>query len=200
MKRKRSIIASEKDSQIIHRMSFVRAQTVAAIADALGAPPLSADAAASLAPHADVRLREVVQDALKAARACKRATLTRQDIDAALAARGEQPLLGWAAARDAARFARAAGHADLFYVDDPEVGFDEVSTVFLSLLLLLSIDGGSSDWPTTTAVVTKKKTLNPPPPLCFSLLRPTSQKNIRSSTSLCLPLRWKSPSSRIGSP
>ena len=107
-------------------MSFVRAQTVAAIADALGFPPLSADAAASLAPHADVRLREVVQDALKAARACKRATLTRQDIDAALAARGEQPLLGWAAARDTARFARAAGHADLFYVDDPEVGFDEV--------------------------------------------------------------------------
>lgn len=111
-------------------MSFVRPHTVAAIADALGAPPLSADAAASLAPHADVRLREVVQDALKAARACKRATLTRQDIDAALAARGEQPLLGWAAARDSARFARAAGHADLFYVDDPEIGFDEVRNNF----------------------------------------------------------------------
>jgi len=112
-------------------MSFVRAATVAAIADALGAPPLSADAAASLAPHADVRLREVVQDALKAARACKRATLTRQDIDAALAARGEQPLLGWAASRDTARFARAAGHADLFYVDDPEVGFDEVNKILI---------------------------------------------------------------------
>ena len=107
-------------------MAFVRQQTVVEIADALGAPPLSADAAASLAPHADVRLREVVQDALKAARACKRATLTRADVDAALAARGEQPLLGWAAARDGARFARAAGYADLFYVDDPEIGFDEV--------------------------------------------------------------------------
>ena len=122
-------------------MSWVRSQTVAAIADALGAPPLSADAAASLAPHADVRLREVVQDALKAARACKRATLTRQDIDAALAARGEQPLLGWAAARDTARFARAAGHADLFYVDDPEVGFDEVRKISFSMI---DVDGDRS--------------------------------------------------------
>ena len=108
-------------------MSFVRAATITAIADALGFLPLSADAAASLAPHADVRLREIVQDALITARACRRGRLTRGDIDAALAARGEPPLLGWAAARDSARFARAAGHADLFYVDDPEVGFDEVS-------------------------------------------------------------------------
>ena len=107
-------------------MAYIRAGTVAAIADALGVPPLAPATAAALAPHADVRLREVVQDALKVARACKRARVTAGDVDAALAARGEPPLLGWAAARDGARFARAAGHGDLYYVEDPELSFEEV--------------------------------------------------------------------------
>jgi transcription initiation factor TFIID subunit 6 len=109
-------------------MSHVRADTIEAIADGLGIAGLSREAAAALAPQVDVRLREVIQDAAKVARASKRACLIASDVDAALAARGAAPLLGHGGAggRDAARFARAAGTADVFYAVDRVTGWDEV--------------------------------------------------------------------------
>ena len=109
-------------------MSYVRHETVEAIADSLGIAGLSREAAAALAPQVDVRLREVIQDAAKAARAAKRATLIAADVDAALAARGAAPLLGHGGGggRDAARFARAAGTAYVFYAVARVVGWDAV--------------------------------------------------------------------------
>ena len=47
--------------------------------------------------------------------------------------RGAQPLYGFAS-KDPARFLRAAGHGDPFYVQDPLLSFDQASVLGASLL------------------------------------------------------------------
>lgn len=73
------------DSQFIH----VIAQSVPNL------PPLRDDAAAALAPDAEYRIREVIQDALKFMRHAKRRHMTTGDINSALRLRNVEPLYGF---------------------------------------------------------------------------------------------------------
>ena len=68
-------------------MSSVTPTLVQALANSLHFGTLSIDAAESLAPHLEVRLREIIQDALKFMRRSKRHTLSPDDINSALIAK-----------------------------------------------------------------------------------------------------------------
>ncbi|KAK9812628.1 hypothetical protein WJX72_000897 [[Myrmecia] bisecta] len=106
-------------------MSFVQPATIQVIADALEQPIVSDEAAKTLAPHVDVRLREIIQEALKFMRHSKRAVLTTEDLNQAFRLRNVEPVYG-AGSKDPARFLRAAGHSDLFFVDDPELNVQQL--------------------------------------------------------------------------
>ncbi|KAL6770899.1 hypothetical protein ACKKBF_B33155 [Auxenochlorella protothecoides x Auxenochlorella symbiontica] len=97
----------------------VTPEFVATVADSI-ACRAHPDACRALAPDVEYRMREVVQDALKFARHSRRTYLTTQDVNAALKMRNAEPLYGFSG-RDPAKFLRAAGHPDVYYVDDPDV-------------------------------------------------------------------------------
>ena len=63
---------------------------VQALAESLQFGSLSKDAAESLAPHLEVRLREIIQDALKFMRHSKRHTLSPDDINSVLIAKSKE--------------------------------------------------------------------------------------------------------------
>ncbi|KIY93241.1 Transcription initiation factor TFIID subunit 6 [Monoraphidium neglectum] len=105
-------------------MSFITPGTVQAIAHSLDIPQLSDDAAKALAPDVEYRLREVIQEALKFAKHSKRLKVTTEDINNALRLRNAEPLYGFGS-RDPARFVRASGHPDLFFLADPERPFSQ---------------------------------------------------------------------------
>ena len=71
-------------------MSTVTSTLVQALAESLQYGALSKDAAEGLAPHLEVRLREIIQDALKLMRRSKRHTLSSDDINSALIARNKE--------------------------------------------------------------------------------------------------------------
>lgn len=71
-------------------MSNLTPALVQALADTLDFGALSSDAAESLAPHLEVRLREIIQDALKFMRRSKRHTLSPDDINSALIAKSKE--------------------------------------------------------------------------------------------------------------
>ena len=71
-------------------MSSVTPTFVQAVVDSLQVNTLSKDAAEGLAPHLEVRLREIIQDALKFMRRSKRHTLSSDDINSALIAKNKE--------------------------------------------------------------------------------------------------------------
>ena len=71
-------------------MSSLTPTLVQGIADSLDFGSLSSDAAESLAPHLEVRLREIIQDALKFMRHSKRHTLSPDDVNSALIAKARE--------------------------------------------------------------------------------------------------------------
>lgn len=71
-------------------MSSVTPTFVQAVVDSLQLSTLSKDAAEGLAPHLEVRLREIIQDALKFMRRSKRHTLSSDDINSALIAKNKE--------------------------------------------------------------------------------------------------------------
>lgn len=75
-------------------------------------PPLRDDAAAALAPDAEYRIREIVQDAIKFMRHAKRGRLSTRDIDSALRLRNVEPLYGFGPAQTRAHDKRALSKAN----------------------------------------------------------------------------------------
>lgn len=112
-------------------MSFVQASSLQVLADSMGVPKLSDEAAKALAPDVEYRMRDIIQEAAKFQRHSKRSTLSTDDISQALRMRNATPVYGFATtSRDAdkgvARFLRVAGHSDLYFLEDQEVSFDKV--------------------------------------------------------------------------
>lgn len=68
-------------------MSIVPKETIEVIAQSIGINNLSEDAALSLAPDVEYRMREIMQEAIKCMRHSKRTTLTSDDVDTALSLR-----------------------------------------------------------------------------------------------------------------
>ncbi|KAK9860428.1 hypothetical protein WJX84_008212 [Apatococcus fuscideae] len=106
-------------------MTILSHQSLQAVADSLQTTRLGEEAARALAPHIEVRVREIVQEALKFARHSKRSLLTADDITAALKLRNVEPVYG-AGGKDPGRFLAVGGHPNLFFVPDPIIKLSEV--------------------------------------------------------------------------
>ncbi|KAG4920781.1 hypothetical protein GYH30_049443 [Glycine max] len=106
-------------------MSFVPKETIEVIAQSIGITNLSSDVALSLAPDLEYRIREIMQESVKCMRHSKRTFLTTEDVDTALALRNLEPIYGFTS-NDPPRFKRAAGHKDLFYIDDKDVDIKDI--------------------------------------------------------------------------
>ncbi|XLR06716.1 hypothetical protein S83_000213 [Arachis hypogaea] len=106
-------------------MSTVPKETIEVIAQSIGITNLSPDVAFALAPDLEYRIREIMQESIKCMRHSKRTILTADDVDSALALRNLEPIYGFTS-NDPLRFKRAAGHKDLFYIDDKDVEFKDV--------------------------------------------------------------------------
>ncbi|KAK1670472.1 hypothetical protein QYE76_058631 [Lolium multiflorum] len=99
---------------------IVPKETIEVIAQSVGISNLPADVSAALAPDAEYRLRELMQEAIKCTRHAKRTVLTADDVDIALSLRNVEPVYGFASG-DPLWFKRDLAHMDLFYFDDREV-------------------------------------------------------------------------------
>ncbi|CAN1799472.1 Transcription initiation factor TFIID subunit 6 [Linum perenne] len=128
-------------------------EAIEVIAQSLGISNLSPEVPLALAPDVEYRLREVMQESIKCMRHARRTTLTSSDVDRALSLRNVevwfrflraisalrfvglfvyyllllslQPVYGFTS-KDSQRFKRAAGHKDLYYVDDKPLEFKDV--------------------------------------------------------------------------
>ncbi|KAG6405295.1 hypothetical protein SASPL_132882 [Salvia splendens] len=106
-------------------MSIVPKETIEVIAQSIGISNLSPDVLPALAADVEYRIREIMQESIKCMRHSKRTTLTTDDVDSALGLRNVEPIYGFASG-DPLRFERAAGHKDLFYIEEKDVEFKEV--------------------------------------------------------------------------
>ncbi|XP_030509672.1 transcription initiation factor TFIID subunit 6 isoform X1 [Cannabis sativa] len=106
-------------------MSVVPKEAIEVIAQSIGITNLSPDVALALAPDVEYRVREIMQEAIKCMRHSRRTTLTTEDVDSALKLRHVEPIYGFASG-DHLRFKRAAGHKDLFFIDNKDVEFKDV--------------------------------------------------------------------------
>ncbi|KAI4321999.1 hypothetical protein MLD38_035317 [Melastoma candidum] len=106
-------------------MSFVVKESVEVIAQCIGITNLSPEVAEALGPDVEYRIREIIQEAVKCMRHSKRTVLTGDDVDSALRLRNVEPTYGFTS-NDAPRFKRAAGHKDLFYIDEKDLEFKDV--------------------------------------------------------------------------
>ncbi|XP_050246702.1 transcription initiation factor TFIID subunit 6-like isoform X2 [Quercus robur] len=106
-------------------MSNVPKEAIEVIAQSIGITNLSPDVALALAPDVEYRVREIMQEAIKCMRHSRRTSLTADDVDSALKLRNVEPIYGFTSG-DPLRFKRAAGHKDLFYIDDKDVEFKDV--------------------------------------------------------------------------
>lgn len=106
-------------------MSNVPKEAIEVIAQSIGITNLSPDVALALTPDVEYRVREIMQEAIKCMRHSRRTILTTDDVDSALKLRNVEPIYGFASG-DPLRFKRAAGHRDLFYIDDKDAEFKDV--------------------------------------------------------------------------
>lgn len=106
-------------------MSVVPKEAIEVVAQSIGITNLSPDVALALAPDVEYRVREIMQEAIKCMRHSRRTSLTSDDVDSALKLRNVDPIYGFTSG-DPLRFKRAAGHKDLFYIDEKDVEFKDV--------------------------------------------------------------------------
>ncbi|KAL2926264.1 Transcription initiation factor TFIID subunit 6 [Bienertia sinuspersici] len=106
-------------------MSILPKEAIEVIAQSVGINNLSVDAALTLAPDVEYRMRELMQEAIKCMRHSRRTILTTDDVDTALNIRNVEPVYGFASG-DPLRFKRAVGHMDLFYIEDKDVDFKDI--------------------------------------------------------------------------
>jgi transcription initiation factor TFIID subunit 6 len=86
-----------KTSDDVSRLSALSIRVIAQSIPNL--PPLKDEAAAALAPDAEYRIREIVQDSMKFMQHARRRRLTTGDINAALRLRNVEPLYGFGQAQ-----------------------------------------------------------------------------------------------------
>ncbi|XP_021724539.1 transcription initiation factor TFIID subunit 6-like isoform X1 [Chenopodium quinoa] len=106
-------------------MSIVPKESIEVIAQSVGINNLSVDAALTLAPDVEYRMRELMQEAIKCMRHSRRTILTTDDVDTALSIRNVEPVYGFALGTPS-RFKKAVGHMDLFYIEDKDVDFKDI--------------------------------------------------------------------------
>ncbi|GFR44075.1 hypothetical protein Agub_g5235 [Astrephomene gubernaculifera] len=108
-------------------MNLIQPAAIKAIALSVDVTHLTDEAAKALAPDVEYRLREVIQDALKFARHSKRTKLTTQDVNNAMRLRNIEPMYGFLGNNDPAKFVRATGHPDVYFVRDATVPLEQIT-------------------------------------------------------------------------
>lgn len=106
-------------------MSLLRGESLRVAAQGVGVEALSAACVAALLPEVELRVREVVQDALKFQKHAKRAQLSAADVNRALQTRNLEALYGFQAA-GAARYRQSEDQAALYFPEDDELEVAEV--------------------------------------------------------------------------
>ncbi|KAJ8542863.1 hypothetical protein K7X08_005386 [Anisodus acutangulus] len=106
-------------------MIIVPEEAMEVISQSIGISNLSPDVLPALAADVEYRIREIMQEAIKCMRHSKRTTLSTDDVDSALTLRNVEPIYGFASG-DPLRFRRAAGHKDLFFIEEKDVEFKDV--------------------------------------------------------------------------
>jgi len=148
-------------------MSIIQKDTIKVIAETVGIAKTKDDIALALASDVEYRLREIVQEAMKFMRHSRRDVLTTEDVNSALKLHNVERLYGYTF-RDPLRFVRAAGHKDLFFIEEKELDFKEILSVPLPKcprecsfqLHWLAIDGVQPSIPQNPSVIQTSETQN----------------------------------------
>ncbi|TMW68467.1 hypothetical protein Poli38472_005935 [Pythium oligandrum] len=106
-------------------MSLLRSETLKVAAQSVGIEDLSDACVRELLPEVELRVREIIQDALKFRSHSKRPQLTTEHVNQALQARNVEGLYGFGAP-GAAKFRQCEDQKTLFFADDDEVDLNEV--------------------------------------------------------------------------
>ena len=104
---------------------LITRESIKVIAQSAGIAQLKDEVADTLAPDVEYRLRDIIQEALKFMSHGRRNSLSTEDINYALRLRNAEPLYGFAY-REVPHFCRAGGHADVFYLEDPEINLADI--------------------------------------------------------------------------
>ena len=104
----------------------VSPESIKVIAQTVGIEALPDEVARALAPDAEYRLREVIQDALKFARHSKRSTISTEDVNASLRLRDVEPLYGFPAGAGPVPFREVPGQPELFFQEQKELTLKDV--------------------------------------------------------------------------
>ncbi|GLD94587.1 hypothetical protein PINS_up003198 [Pythium insidiosum] len=106
-------------------MSLLRGELLRVIAQSVGIEELSDACVDELLPEVELRVRQVVQDALKFRRHARHPQLTTAHVNQALQTRGQEALYGFGGV-GAPRFRRCDDPQTLFFLDDDELDVRDV--------------------------------------------------------------------------
>lgn len=114
-----------RNSPISVLMSLLRAESLRVAAQSVGVEELSAACVQALLPEVELRVREVVQDALKFQKHAKRAQLSAGDVNRALQTRNLESLYGFNAP-GAVKYRQSEDQEALYFPEDEELEVGEV--------------------------------------------------------------------------
>lgn len=106
-------------------MSLLRGEMLQVVAQSLGIDDLSDACVRELLPEVELRVREIIQDALKFKSHAKRPLLTTAHINQALQARHLEALYGFSAP-GATRYRQCDAPKTLFFLDDDDLSVGEI--------------------------------------------------------------------------
>ena len=108
-------------------MSVWNPDNIRDVAESVGILNLNNDVTENLARDVEYRVAQVLEEALKCMRHCKRTVLTTQDIALALRNLDVEPLYGYDSTRPLKFGEASLGPGQpLFYVEDEEVDFEKL--------------------------------------------------------------------------
>uniref|UniRef100_K3WRX7 TATA box binding protein associated factor (TAF) histone-like fold domain-containing protein n=1 Tax=Globisporangium ultimum (strain ATCC 200006 / CBS 805.95 / DAOM BR144) TaxID=431595 RepID=K3WRX7_GLOUD len=106
-------------------MSVLRPESLQVVAQSLGIDALSDACVRELLPEVELRVREIIQDALKFRRHSKQAALGTNHVNQALQARNIESLYGFGAP-GAVKYRQCDEQKSLYFVDDEELELSEI--------------------------------------------------------------------------
>lgn len=144
-------------------MSVWNPDNIRDVAESVGILNLNNDVTENLARDVEYRVAQVLEEALKSMRHCKRTVLTTQDIALALRNLDVEPLYGYDSTRPLKFGEASLGPGQpLFYVEDEEVDFEKLINAPLPKVPReVSFTGESIPFPTSMCCLTTNVYFSP---------------------------------------